>query len=209
MTMLSKLWRKTRRSGRRLLRDRSGIAATEFAFIVPLMLVTFFATVELSAGIAVDRKVTLVARTLSDLVSQATQVTDNDLKNVFAASYGVLSPYPTNTADATISMIYVNDAGVAKVQWSRKGTVAQSGGSVTTTLATSARKQGDTITVPTGLKVTKTYLILSEVNYLYQPAIGYVVAKAGINLSDLSYTRPRQSMCVLYNPGNNASCPTY
>ncbi len=209
MTMLSRLWRRTRRSSIRLLRDRSGIAATEFAFIVPLMLVTFFATVELSAGIAVDRKVTLVARTLSDLVSQATSVTDTDLKNVFAASYGILSPYPTNTADATISMIYVNDAGVAKVQWSKKGTVAQSGSTVSTTLGVSSRKQGDTITIPAGLKVTKTYLILSEVNYLYQPAIGYVVSKAGITLSDLSYTRPRQSMCVLLNPGSNASCPTY
>ncbi|MCG6203828.1 pilus assembly protein [Rhodopseudomonas sp. HC1] len=209
MTTLTKMWRRARRSGRRLLQDRSGIAATEFAFIVPLMLVTFFATVELSAGIAVDRKVTLVARTLSDLVSQATSVTDNDLKNVFAASYGVLSPYPTNTASATISMIYVNDAGVAKVQWSKTATVAQNGSTVSTTFINPTRKQGDTIAVPTGLKVTKTYLVLSEVNYLYAPVVGYVVAKAGINLSDQSYTRPRQSMCVLYNPGSNASCPTF
>lgn len=206
MRMLSKLWGEARWAGRRLLRDRRGVAATEFAFIVPLMLVTFFATVELSAGIAVDRKVTLVARTLSDLVSQATQVSDNDLKNVFSASYGVLSPYPTDTAKATISEIYVNSAGVAKVQWSKSGTVTQNGGSITATLANSTRNQGDTITIPTGLKVNNTYLILSEVSYLYQPAVGYVVAKAGINLSDLTYTRPRQSICVLYNTSN---CPTF
>ncbi|MFC0240041.1 TadE/TadG family type IV pilus assembly protein [Rhodopseudomonas telluris] len=206
MRRLLKVWRKAQRSGRRLLRDRSGVAATEFAFIVPLMLVTFFATVELSAGIAVDRKVTLVARTLSDLVSQATTVTDSDLKNVFAASYGVLSPYPIDTVNAVISEIYVNDAGVAKVQWSKSATVAQSGGTVTTTLINSTRKQGDTISIPDGLKVTKTYLILSEVAYLYKPTVGYVVAPAGITLSDLSYTRPRQSICVLYG---TSSCPTF
>ena len=38
--------------------------------IVPLMLVMFFGTVEFSSGVAVDRKVTLMARTLSDLTSQ-------------------------------------------------------------------------------------------------------------------------------------------
>ncbi|ABD06498.1 conserved hypothetical protein [Rhodopseudomonas palustris HaA2] len=206
MKALVQIWVDARRCSMRLAKDRSGLAATEFAFIVPLMLLMFFATVELSAGIAVDRKVTLVSRTLSDLVSQATTVTDSDLKNVFAASYGVLAPYPTSTADATISEIYVNDAGVAKVQWSKAATVAQSGSTATATLATSSRKQGDTITIPDGLKVAKTYLIFSEVKYKYEPAVGYFVAKAGINLTDQTYTRPRQSTCVLYG---TASCPTY
>ncbi|WP_420131630.1 TadE/TadG family type IV pilus assembly protein [Rhodopseudomonas sp.] len=206
MSLLSKVWRKAGRSWRLLLRDRSGLAATEFAFIVPLMLVTFFATVELSAGIAVDRKVTLVARTLSDLTSQATTVTDSDLKNVFAASYGVLSPYPIDPVNAMITEIYVNDAGVAKVQWSKSATVAQNGTTITTTLINSTRNRGDTITIPDGLKVTKTYMILSEVSYQYKPVVGYVVAPGGISLSDLSYTRPRQSICVLYD---TSSCPTF
>ena len=60
-------------------RDRSGIAAIEFAVIVPLMLVMFFGMVEFSSGVAVDRKVTLMARTLSDLTSQSTSVNDTDL----------------------------------------------------------------------------------------------------------------------------------
>lgn len=206
MRALVKIWVDARRAAERLRRDRSGLAATEFAFIVPLMLMMFFATVELSAGIAVDRKVTLVSRTLSDLVSQATTVTDSDLKNVFSASYGVLSPYATNTALATISEVYVNQASVAKVQWSKSATVAQSGSTVTATLTSSSRSQGDTITIPDGLKVANTYLILSEVSYLYQPTVGYFVAQAGVSLTDKSYTRPRQSTCVLYG---TSSCPTY
>jgi Flp pilus assembly protein TadG len=51
------------------LNDCSGIAATEFAFIVPLMLMMFFGTVEFSSGVAIDRKVSLMARTLSNLTS--------------------------------------------------------------------------------------------------------------------------------------------
>ena len=52
------------------------------------MLVMFFGTVEFSSGVAVDRKVTLMARTLSDLTSQATSVADTDLTNFFTASIG-------------------------------------------------------------------------------------------------------------------------
>lgn len=183
----------------RLRADRRGVAATEFAVILPVMLLMFLATVEVTSGIAVDRKVTLVARTLSDLVSQATTVSDNDLKNVFAASYGVMTPYSATPATATITEIFVDKDKIAKVQWSKSGTVTQSGSSATAALATSTRSKGDTITIPDGLKVANTYLILSEVSYLYQPTIGYLVPKAGLNLTDVSYTRPRQSLCVLYN----------
>ena len=67
MRSISDVWFSARRSARDLARDRSAIAATEFAVIVPIMLVMFFGTVEFSSAVAVDRKVTLVARTLADL----------------------------------------------------------------------------------------------------------------------------------------------
>ena len=51
--------------------------------------------------------------------------------------------------------------------------------------------------IPSALAVGGTYLIFSEVSYLYMPTVGYVMAKAGINLSDVAYTRPRQSACVI------------
>jgi Flp pilus assembly protein TadG len=43
--------------------------------IVPMMLVMLFGTIEVSSGVAVNRKVTLVARTLSDLTSQSRGLT--------------------------------------------------------------------------------------------------------------------------------------
>lgn len=186
--------------------DCSGLAAVEFAFIVPLMLVMFFGTVELSSGVAVDRKVTLVARTLSDLTSQSTTVTDTDLKNFFAASYGILTPYSLTPANATISEIYVNSSNVAKIQWSKAASVSQSGSTVTSTLSSSSHSQGDTVAIPAALAVAGTYLIWSEFSYLYTPAVGYVMSKAGVTLADTSFTRPRQSTCVMYN---TTVCTTY
>jgi len=54
------------------------------------------------------------------------------------------------------------------------------------------------VAIPPALKIAGTYLIYSEVSYRYTPAVGYVMGKTGVNLSDLSYTRPRQSSCVMY-----------
>ena len=91
-----------------LSKDCRGVAATEFVMIVPLMMVMFFGVVEFSSGVAVDRKVTLVARTLSDLTSQSTSVTDTDLSNFFAASAGILTPYPATPTQSTITELYVD-----------------------------------------------------------------------------------------------------
>lgn len=89
----SDIWRRIRRSARALRRDRSGVAAIEFAMILPIMLVAFFGTVEVCAAVAIDRKVTLIARTLSDLTSQAAASVDSTyLQNVFTASISIITP---------------------------------------------------------------------------------------------------------------------
>ncbi len=196
MISMSSIWLRGRRTAAALLHDRSGLAATEFAVIVPIMLVMFFGTVEMCSGIAVDRKVTLVARTLSDLTSQSDTVDDTALKNFFAASYGILTPYSASPTNAMITEIYVNAQSVAKVQWSKAATVAPTSGATTVTLTASSHSQGQVITLPTALATAGTYLILSEVSYLYTPGVGYVMSKAGVTLTDKSYTRPRQSTCV-------------
>ena len=225
---MSGVWRRLRSAPTRLFKDTRGLAATEFAFIVPLMLVLFFGTVEISSGVAVDRKVTLVARTLSDLLSQAgpppppapvssyAPADDTYLQNVFTAGIAILTPYCAVPATLQLTEIYVDSNQVAKVQWSKAASVPTCN-ATQVTLTNSTRSAGDTITIPPTLLVKQTYLIFSEVSYNYTPVgIGYVM-KSNVILSDVSYTRPRQVVCVIYNnlpvalpnpPGSPANpCP--
>src|SRR5258707_563688 len=65
MKSILETWYRARLAVTTLANDGRGVAAIEFAMIVPIMLVLFFGTVEFSAGIAEDRKVTLMARTFS------------------------------------------------------------------------------------------------------------------------------------------------
>jgi Flp pilus assembly protein TadG len=218
MTPTFKIWRDLRRTGRRFTRDQRALAAVEFAFIVPLMLVLFFGTVEFSQGIAIDRKVTITAGALSNLMSEAPiptgdnvqTVADIDLQNMFTASISIMMPYSPTPTKAQISEIYVDSKGAATVNWSKAATIAS--GSSQATLTTSTRNAGDNVTsiIPSQLLIKQTYLILSEVSYRYVPTIGYVMAPTGVNLSDASYSRPRLGTCIVYNnvpPLTNSACP--
>jgi Flp pilus assembly protein TadG len=191
MKTIAKFWRTSRLTARQFLADGRGLAATEFAVIVPLMLVMFFGTVEFSSAVAIDRKVTLMARTLSDLTSQSTSVADSDMTNFFAASTGILTPYDATPVSSTISELYVDSTQTAHVQWSK---------------GSAPRAQKSVVTIPTTLAIAGTYLIFSEVSYSYTPSVGYVL-KGAITLSDVAYTRPRQSTCVYYSPAT--ACTTY
>jgi Flp pilus assembly protein TadG len=201
---ITRKWRRATHFARRLVNDRRGVAAIEFAMIVPIMLVLFFGTVELSSGVAADRKVSLVARTLSDLTSRSVSVSDSDLTNFFAAGGAIMTPYVPpmyNVTKGTITELWIDPStGNARVQWSQ--------GSV-------PRGQKTLVTVPadlivkdsTGKIVPNQYLIFSEVSYLYTPAVGYVMAKAGVTLTDVSYTRPRQTVCVTYPTPTSGALP--
>ena len=185
MNPMTRMKLRVRRSVHDLSGDSSGIAAVEFAMVVPLMLVLFFGTVEFSSALAIDRKVTIMSRTLSDLTSQNISITDAQLTNIFNAGTGIMTPYSSSPVNSTITELYVDPATkVARVQWSK---------------GAAPRGAGSTVAIPAALQVGGSYLIYSEVSYKYVPSIGYVMAKGGITMSDFTYTRPRQSTCVMYN----------
>jgi Flp pilus assembly protein TadG len=190
-----------------LRQDRSGIAATEFAVIVPIMLVMFFGTVEFSTGLAIDRKVTIMARTLADLTSQSAVVNDTDLNNFFAASTAVMQPYvqPIYTSpNRTITELYIDPvSGNARVQWSQGSAPRTVSSTVGIPASLISRDPNTNAIIP------NQYILFSEINYQYVPTIGYVMAPAGVLLSDVAYTRPRQSTCVFYpTTPSPATCPT-
>ena len=177
---------RARRPLRRLLRDERGVSAVEFAMLLPLMITLYLGGVEVSQGIAVDRKVTLVARSLGDLVAQSTTVTNSDMTNILSASTAVVQPFPDATLKVTVSSVAIDAQSVAKVVWSdtKNGT---------------ARAIGTTVTLPTALNVASTSLIWAEAQYAYTPTIGYVITGT-MTLKDQIYMRPRLSDSVTRTP---------
>ena len=177
---------RARRPIRRLLRDKRGISAVEFAMLLPLMVTLYLGGVEVSQAVAIDRKVTLVARTLGDLVAQATTVTNSDMSNILAATAAIIVPYADARLKITVSSVAIDANGIAKVAWSdtKNGT---------------ARAVGTTVTLPTALNTPSSSLIWAESEYAYTPTIGYVITGT-MNLKDQIYMRPRLSDSVTRTP---------
>jgi Flp pilus assembly protein TadG len=177
-----------RHSVQRLARDQRGVSAVEFAMLLPLMLTLYLGAVEVSSAVAVDRKVTLAARSVADLISQAASVTTTDVNNILDAASSVTSPYSNTPLKVTVSQVKIDANKNATIDWSAaKGTGA------------SAHGQGAGVTVPDNLKVANTWLIMGEVSYDYRPVIGYVLTGT-LKLHDEIYMRPRQSVSVTKNP---------
>ena len=58
-----------RRSVARLISDKRGVAAVEFAFIAPLLLCMYFVTMEVGQAIETNKKVGRVGSMVADLIA--------------------------------------------------------------------------------------------------------------------------------------------
>jgi Flp pilus assembly protein TadG len=167
---------------RRFVRDARGVSAVEFALLLPLMLTLYLGGTEITQAISASRKVTLVSRTVADLTSQSSSITNAQMTAMLDASAAVVSPFPSTTLKVTVSQVKIDANGAATVEWSdtRGGTV---------------RGVGTSVVLPPALVVNNTWLIFTEAEYTYEPAIGHVIT-GPLALRDKMYMRPRQSSSV-------------
>jgi Flp pilus assembly protein TadG len=159
----------------RLARDKRGVSAVEFALLAPVMIGLYFGCAEISIGVGMDRKVSLISAALANLSAQTTTLSAADMTNILDASGAIISPYDATKLKMTITCIKIDANKNAAVKWSvtRNGT-ANTG----------------SITIPTALAVANSYLLLSEASYAYTPAVGYTFSGT-LNLSDKMYMTPR------------------
>jgi Flp pilus assembly protein TadG len=159
---------------RGLARDKRGVSAVEFALVAPLMIGLYLGCVEISDGVAADRKVTLVASTVANLVAQSTALSASDMSNIFDASTAIMAPY-TGPLTVTVSCISIDANKNATVKWSetRNGT-----------------KLSGAVSIPSDLKLANSQLVYSTVSYSYKPAIGYTITGT-LTLSEQMYMMPR------------------
>jgi Flp pilus assembly protein TadG len=160
-----------------------GVAAVEFAILLPMMLTLFLGSVEVSTGVAIQRKVSLSAHAVADLASQYTSISNAVMTgNILTAPPDIIWPYPSAKLQSVVSELAVDGQGNATVVWSD-------------TLNGTARTVGSTVTLPAGLAVPNTYLIMGEASYSYNPTYGYVLTGT-MTLTDQIFVRPRQSNSV-------------
>ncbi len=187
------------RQTRKFAGDRRGIAAIEFALLLPIMLVLFVGVTEVGQAISINRKVTITVRTVTDLVTQYAALSTTDMTTLLSASAQVMAPYPSGNLTVTVSEVSTDSNSNATITWS-----ASLNGTAYTT--------GQKVTLPSGLSQPNISLIWGQVQYKYTPVLGDKIIGT-TPLSDQIYMNPRLCTAIAYGSSvttstNTASCPS-
>lgn len=184
----------------RLKRSERGIAATEFAIILPVMLIMYLGMEEVVHGVILDRKLSLLARSLGDLTARIETVDTAGIEDIFGAATTVLTPYEALPAKMTVSSVVVDQNAKATYCWSKR--LDWTGGTGGTAKVVAGHASGAPADLPAAMKVPGRSLILTEVEYRYTPTVGYVVEQA-LTLKEKSYVRPRLAAQVGFKEGTS------
>ena len=127
--------------------------------IFPILVVMLLATFDGGRAIAAYMKVRAATYALASITNQYATIQSIDMTAILGATSVVMAPYSSGTPAVTISQIKINNAGVAKIEWS-----ATQGGTARAVIPPS-HADGDV--------VNSSYLILAEVSYTYTPLFGF------------------------------------
>jgi Flp pilus assembly protein TadG len=163
-------------------RSDRGLAAIEFALIIPVMLFTFFGIAEVANYILAARKVANVASSAADLITQDTVISDDEMADVMGALDVVLRPFDPDEAQIRITSVVADEDGETTVAWSDARN-------------TGAYSEGSPIDMPEDIVPNGQGVIMTEVSFTYRTLFGMYLTD-GMTVSDTFYLKPRRSTTV-------------
>jgi Flp pilus assembly protein TadG len=186
---------------RRFLASQRGVAALEFAMIMPVLLILFLSTFDVGNAILVYLKVRSATYELAAIANQygtgsTAQISTSTMSEITSATSAVMAPFPASSAVITISQIDATSNSKATVSWSYTVNGTKLSGTYKGLPAKMAKN--------TCNNKYPCYFILSSVKYPYTPLFGSFMTGT-LTLSDSLLVTPRVSKCVQYN-GTPATC---
>ncbi|MEM7214047.1 MAG: TadE/TadG family type IV pilus assembly protein [Pseudomonadota bacterium] len=169
------------------LKDKKGVAAVEFALIVPILLLLFIGTLEISLAVAVDRKVSRISSSVADLITQGDSYNKAGLDQLTDIATRIMLPYG-DVVQISVVAINIDSNGIPRVAWS----YGRNGGA--------KPAPGTLFPVPTNIANPDTFLISSEVTTNHAPAFSFLTFDGSnlkfddtaIPLGEQMFLRPRK-----------------
>lgn len=186
--------RRSHVSLRSLVRDTRGVAAVEFALILPLLLLLYLGSIEAAQLYVTDGRVATIAGTVADLVARSkTGVKGTDLQNYFAAASNVLTPGEVTNLSQVVSLVSIDEDGVATVEWSDHSGPGE------------GRNEGDEFPLDPTTKISELarnadgFLVVGEAAFPYVPITGLGITQT-VHLRHVEYFLPRREGGINYDP---------
>lgn len=189
-----------------LSRNESGVAAVEFALILPVLVLLFFGCVELSNLLITDSRLRYTTASVSDIIAQTPtgQIDEDDLTIALTAAKTIIAPFPVNDGvgirlGILVSAYRPTSISAAEVIWSRMlsgGASVSSTGSLTgfglTTLACGATGLPASLLPKTVTSPFNDVLVVTGA-YRWQPM--FTMIYSGIlTLQSTNYNMPRYAL---------------
>jgi len=180
--------------------SRRGVAAIEFAFIAPVLLVLYFMTMEVSQAIETNKKVGRAASMIADLITQQPTTSTSELDAIMQIGAATIQPYNRSKLSIYTTGIDISKDLKSTVAWSRRMVDGGTPG------PDPILGPGDSIPIPAELKIPGTFLVRVQTALNYRPVItwstnakqtlGLLSAFDKIDMSEQYYLRPRMSDTV-------------
>jgi Flp pilus assembly protein TadG len=152
---------------RRFARSEGGIAVVEFGLVLPVLMILFYGTVEVTRYILITQKVEKLAHAVADMTAQEQTATKTMLDQVMAAAGDILDPFTMSNGSGTIyitSMYLAPGTTIPKVMWRYQGGGTYAATSLLGTV-------GGTATVPGFTFDDRENLVAAEVYYQFSPLL--------------------------------------
>lgn len=193
--------------------NNTGIAAVEFALILPLMMITYLSVAEVSLVLSADTKIISVARASSDLTAQLSTIADADINSVFDTAGPLMSPFAANTVKIAISSVlfFTNPGGstldpIPMVDWSVTKNGASKRLCPPLTVVDNNTPASPTV-VARGETANGKTIIIADVSYAYTPMFGARVVPGGaITLKQTTFMRPRYIPQIPFTGSTASQC---
>jgi Flp pilus assembly protein TadG len=166
--------------------SEGGMAAVEFALVLPFMVTLYFGLITLTDGYAIKQRIELTSRTVSDLTGRLNTgvINDGEVDNISTASAAIMAPYNAEGMIITLASVVVRAKGSGvegQVCWSASREVQ---GGLLGKVTPPPNLVPDTIvTVPEGYRQAGSSYIVSEVKFTYKPVLGHAIS-GDINFRD-------------------------
>lgn len=188
---------------RRFAAAAEGVAAVEFALIVPLLLTLYLGSVEASSLYTVDRRVTVISGAVGDLIARWNpddgSIPQSTIDDYFTAAEVIMTPYDATGLQQVVSLLWINSTGTTKVLWS-KATGGATPRATNSTYPLAATTQMNVVARGT----SGGWLVVSEALFPYKPVMGLVFQSA-LDLDHTSFFLPRFDECITVVTGGKTS----
>lgn len=194
--------------------DKRGVAAVEFAFIVPIMFLMFVGAVELSQAITVDRRVTQSASSVADLVARKeTSISQTEMGDIVKIGGYIFSPYSKSPLQIVVRNVTSSSSDATNAKQSWQCTYSGVGANPTPVCTC----MNSTYTLPPNLVSTNDSVVVAEAIYTYTPLIFDYFMKRMLSssssgpgtytLTETIYMKPRGQAAMLLQE-DNTPCPS-